>query len=239
MLAHRTPGLLRGALVAAALAVALPGCQVKDSGGDAANGKKLFVAKCGSCHVMQRAGTTGVIGPNLDDAFAQDRADGFHSDTLRGVVQHQIVYPNRNGVMPGKLYTGQNALDVATYVGQAAAKPGQDTGAVANAVPTLNKKPAVAKNGQLEIDADPTGQLAFLASKAQASAGSVTLRMQNKSSTPHNISIKGSGVSPMVGKTVQGGGFSTVTVSLKPGTYTFYCDVPGHFQGMHGPVVVK
>lgn len=224
---------------AAALGLALPGCQVKDSGGDAANGKKLFVAKCGACHVMQRAGTKGVQGPNLDDAFAQDRADGFHSDTIRGVVNHQIVYPNRNGVMPAKLYTGQDALDVATYVGDSVSKSGQDTGAVANAVPTVNKKPVVAKNGNLEIDADPTGQLAFLAGSASAPSGQVTLKMQNKSTTPHDIAVKGSGAN-MAGKIVQGGGVSTVSVNLKPGTYEFYCTVAGHEQaGMKGTLTVK
>ncbi len=231
----------RGSVLALAvvLVVALPGCRLKNTGGDAANGKKLFVAKCGACHVMQRAGTKGVQGPNLDNAFAQDRADGFGSSTIRGVVNHQIVYPNRNGVMPGKLYTGQNALDVATYVGDSVSKSGPDTGAVANAVPTLNKKPVVAKNGTAEIDADPTGQLAFLASSASSPAGQLTLKMQNKSTTPHDIAIKGSGANT-AGKIVQNGGISTVSVSLKPGTYEFYCTVPGHEQaGMKGTLTVK
>ncbi len=241
MLAHRTRGAFRGfaLVVAAALLLGLSGCRLKNTGGDAANGKKLFVAKCGACHVMQRAGTKGVQGPNLDVAFAQDRADGFGSSTIRGVVNHQILYPNRNGVMPGKLYTGEDALDVATYVGASVSKPGPDTGAVANAVPTLNKKPAVAKNGNLEIDADPTGQLAFLAGSASAPSGQLTLKMQNKSSTPHDIAVKGNGTN-MGGKVVQNGGVSMVSVSLKPGTYEFYCTVAGHEQaGMKGTLTVK
>jgi cbb3-type cytochrome c oxidase subunit III len=30
------------------------------------NGKRIFVAKCGSCHTLKAAGTTGTQGPNLD-----------------------------------------------------------------------------------------------------------------------------------------------------------------------------
>ena len=37
--------------------------------GDPAAGEELFAANgCGSCHTLEAAGTSGVIGPNLDDA---------------------------------------------------------------------------------------------------------------------------------------------------------------------------
>ena len=37
--------------------------------GDAANGKMIFAsAGCGSCHTLEDAGTSGTIGPNLDEA---------------------------------------------------------------------------------------------------------------------------------------------------------------------------
>jgi cytochrome c553 len=36
-------------------------------GGDAAAGEEIFVANCGSCHTLTAAGTSGNIGPNLDD----------------------------------------------------------------------------------------------------------------------------------------------------------------------------
>ncbi len=92
---------------------------------------------------------------------------------------------------------------------------------------TVKQKPAVEKNGAVQIDADPTGQLKFLASSASATPGKVELRMQNKSSTPHDIAITGGGVN-QIGPVVTNGGTSTVSTSLKPGKYTFYCSVDGH-----------
>jgi mono/diheme cytochrome c family protein len=231
------------ALVAAA-AVALAGCggNVKADTGDAVHGKVLFVQKCGACHTLARASTKGTLGPDLDGAFAQSLQEGFRRNVIHGLVREQILYPNENGKMPAKLYTGQDASDVAAYVQYAAARPGQDSGALAAAVQTTAKKPAVEQNGKLQIDADPSGQLAYTAASATATAGSVTINSQNKSSTPHDIAIQQGTNGPTLaaGKQVTGGGVSTVTVDLKPGKYTFYCTVTGHRQaGMVGTLTVK
>jgi plastocyanin len=223
----------------AVLLVALGGCQVKHPTANPVRGKQLFVEHCGSCHTLSHASTSGTVGPNLDDAFREDRADGVKTTSIEGLISYWIQYPNSAGVMPAKLVTGQDAQDIAAYVGLVASKPGQDAGALASAVPQVNQKPVTEQNGVLKIDADPTGQLKFLASKASASAGKVTLRMQNKSSVPHDIAIRGAGVS-QVGAVVSGGGVSTVTTTLKPGTYTFYCSVDGHeAAGMKGTITVK
>jgi plastocyanin len=141
--------------------------------------------------------------------------------------------------MPAMLYKGQSAQNVAAYVGAVAGKPGQDTGALAAAVANVSQKPAVEKNGKLQIDADPSGQLKFLSSSASASSGSLTINMLNKSSVPHDIAIQGNGVN-QIGKVVSNGGTSTVSATVKPGKYTFYCSVPGHRQaGMVGTLTVK
>ena len=43
--------------------------------GDAAAGKAIFTAKCGACHTLKDAGTTGQVGPDLDQsAKAKDAA---------------------------------------------------------------------------------------------------------------------------------------------------------------------
>ena len=223
----------------AALLLSLGGCAVKHPTANLVRGKQLFVQKCGSCHTLSHAASAGVTGPNLDDAFAQDRIDGLKSASIQGLVDYWIRYPDTQGVMPAKLVDGQAAQDVAAYVGAVAGRPGQDTGALATAVANVAQKPATEKNGVVEIDADPTGQLKFLASSASATPGKVELRMHNMSSTPHDIAITGSGVS-QIGSIVSNGGVSTVSASLKPGKYTFYCSVDGHrAAGMVGTLTVK
>jgi uncharacterized cupredoxin-like copper-binding protein len=82
-------------------------------------------------------------------------------------------------------------------------------------------------------------KLAFNVKTIRASKGSVTLSMANPSSLPHGIAIKGQGKN-VKGKTVNKGGTSRVTVTLKPGTYTFYCPVDGHAAaGMKGKLIVS
>ena len=77
------------------VAVASAGCGTGGytSGGSQGAGKQLFLDACGSCHVLADAGTAGPIGPNLDHAFAQARADGMSNDTFVQVVATQIKFP--------------------------------------------------------------------------------------------------------------------------------------------------
>ena len=138
----------------AAVVVAVAGCGAggySDSGSQSA-GKLLFVPRCGTCHTLADAGTAGTIGPNLDDAFAQARADGMTTDTFIQVVREQILFPiteTSTGLpgMPGPDETlpecddvegdsfcvqdqEQAAQDIAAYVGSVAgtgiAPPTQD-----------------------------------------------------------------------------------------------------------------
>jgi uncharacterized cupredoxin-like copper-binding protein len=221
------------ALAAAALVLAACG---RDNA-DLVQGKTLFVNHCGACHTLGRASTKGTQGPNLDDAFASARRDGMTDKTVEGIVLHQIGYPHRGSIMPAGLVKGTQATDVAAYVGHAAGVPGKDTGELATAgQPKTSAKPAVAKNGKLTIPAvDGT---AFQFTKATAKAGKVTFDMPNKSSIQHNIALKG--INGAAGKVVPQGQSSTFTTTVKPGKYTFYCEVPGHEQaGMKGTLTVK
>ena len=93
--------------------------------------------------------------------------------------------------------------------------------------------------GGLKLSADPSGALKFSTSTLSATAGKVTITMSNPASLQHGIALTGSGVNK-TGSIVGSGGTSTVTATLKPGTYTFYCPVPGHRQaGMQGTLTVK
>lgn len=235
------------ALGAAGVA-ALSGCgqEATRESDNLVNGKQLFVQKCGSCHTLARAGTKGTVGPNLDAAFKQSIADGMGRSVVRGVVEHQILYPynlksqTTGTQMPPKLVKGDNASDVAAYVASVSARNGQDTGLLASAVKQAGAgKPIAEKNGVLQIDADPTGQLSYVSKQATGTAGPVTFKMQNKSSVQHDLVVTGPGVN---GKTPieSGGGTGQFTATLKPGKYTFFCSVDGHrAAGMQGTIVVK
>lgn len=136
--------------LAAILVLALGGCMLKHPTANLVTGKQLFVTKCGVCHTLSHASTTGNIGPNLDVAFRQDHADGIKSTSIQGLIDYWIQYPNANpssgAVMPPMLYKGQQAQDVAAYVAAVAAIPGQDTGALATAVQaTVPVTPAAGK----------------------------------------------------------------------------------------------
>jgi uncharacterized cupredoxin-like copper-binding protein len=242
------PTLALVALLAAA--VVLGGCQLTDSGTNLVNGKQQFVAKCGSCHVLARADTTGVVGPNLDQAFQRARQDGFGQDTFQGLVHRQILHPairrqvdpetgKQLPLMPPKLVTGEDAEDVAAYVADAAAVPGKDTGALAQVGAAQAKGTAEAKGGVLTIPADPNGSTAYQFADADAPAGQLTIRSPNESSVDHDIAVEGNGVNKK-GAVVKDGGVSEFQVDLRPGEYTFYCTVDGHRQaGMEGKLTVK
>ena len=227
------------ALLSLAAAVAVAGCG-REQAPDLVNGKRLFAGKatCGSCHVLARANTKGTVGPDLDAAFATDVRDGLGRDSIKGLVLNQIAHPLKGGAMPAGLVKGQKAQDVAAYVAYAAARAGQDTGTLATAAQPAKGPPVVEKAGTLTIAADPTGALSYVTDKASAKPGTVKFAMPNKSPIQHNIAIKGpaTGAGPIVGS----GGTSTFSANLKPGTYTFYCQVPGHeAAGMKGTLTVK
>ena len=239
-LAHRWKPLAV-ALAALLLAVTASACG-REEEPDLVNGKTLFAGEgtCGSCHALNRAGTQGTQGPDLDAAFAQAKRDGMNEDTIAGIVEDQIANVRRGSIMPADLVKGDDARDVAAYIAYAAAEGGEDAGALAQAgAPKQSDKPVAAEGGTLEIAADPGGALAFVATKATAEAGPLDLVMPNESPIQHNIAVKDGGLDekgPVVGQGVT----SEVSVELEPGDYVFYCSVPGHEQGgMKGDLTVE
>lgn len=138
----RIATLLAGGLIV----VTLGSCALKHANANLVTGKKLFASNCASCHTLAHANSSGTVGPNLDDAFRQDRIDGVKSTSIAGLVSYWIQYPNTQGAMPAMLLKGQDAQDVASYVAAVASIPGQDTGALAQAVAEkVNPTPAVGK----------------------------------------------------------------------------------------------
>jgi cbb3-type cytochrome c oxidase subunit III len=119
----------------AAVALLAAGCGtggVASAGGqrpDTQSGGQLFTQKCGACHTLAAAGTSGTIGPNLDNAFAADLQQGYPQSSIENVVLDQIrlgsgpiaTYTTNKKFtsqtqMPAHIVTGQDAIDVAAYV---------------------------------------------------------------------------------------------------------------------------
>lgn len=111
-----------------ALTAAACGTTGLPEAGNASRGKELFAKGCAQCHVLADAGSPGVMGPNLDDAFRQARADGLGETTIAAVVRNQISYPVEEPTtgspgMPADIYTGADADAVAEYVASVAGLP--------------------------------------------------------------------------------------------------------------------
>jgi plastocyanin len=106
---------------------------------------------------------------------------------------------------------------------------------------TPTSAPAAGGGQTLALAADPSGALKYDKKALAAKAGKVTIDFTNKAPLSHNVTIqKGTSGAPIGATPTFAGGTKSLTVSLTPGTYTFYCTVPGHrAAGMVGVLVVK
>jgi cbb3-type cytochrome c oxidase subunit III len=120
---------VRRALPLLSALLLLAGCgtggKAPSTGGDQANGAKLFKSTCGGCHVLAAAGSQGTTGPNLDDAFSGSKKQGFKLSTIENVVLDQIR--EANPPMPKNLVRGQDAVDVSAYVAAVSGQGGSAT----------------------------------------------------------------------------------------------------------------
>jgi plastocyanin len=92
----------------------------------------------------------------------------------------------------------------------------------------------------VDIEANPEGNLEFTSSEASAKAGKDTIAFTNSSPVPHDVTIEAEGGETVAQTEIFAEGEESVSANLKPGTYTFYCSVPGHREaGMEGTLTVK
>jgi plastocyanin len=91
----------------------------------------------------------------------------------------------------------------------------------------------------IDLETPPGSELAYTTDEASASAGTVTVNFTNPQAIPHNVDIRNETGDLLKGKSVTEGSTSE-EVKLEPGTYTFYCSVPGHAEaGMEGTLTVE
>jgi uncharacterized cupredoxin-like copper-binding protein len=108
------------------------------------------------------------------------------------------------------------------------------------ATTTTTTAPATGAAQTLSVSANPEGLLKFVPSTLTAKAGKVTIDFSNPASVEHDLTVESPSHSTLGATPIFTGGKKAVTVNLTPGTYKFYCSVPGHRQaGMEGTLEVK
>ena len=116
-------------IVAILFAIIIPAWAISREGGESASpqdvrddlqtGKELFVTNCGSCHTLYKAGTDGVVGPNLDELLAPPSP----TDPDPKTIEPRVINAIENGVagrMPAGILSGAEAEEVARFVGEVA-----------------------------------------------------------------------------------------------------------------------
>jgi plastocyanin len=109
---------------------------------------------------------------------------------------------------------------------------------------TASSQSEVAKttpNGQLlTLEANKEGELKYNKTSLTANAGNVSIAMTNMSPLGHNVTVESSSGKILGAVPTFQGGTKTLKLNLKPGTYKFFCSVPGHrMAGMEGTLSVK
>ena len=126
----------------------------------------------------------------------------------------------------------------ATPGGQPQASSGGNQQAPTTATGTTQTAPA-AEN--LDFSTPSGTALAFNQKSVSAKAGSATIHFQNNQVIAHDVAIQKGSTGPILAQTnLVANGSASTTVNLAPGTYTFFCTVPGHREaGMVGTLTVK
>jgi mono/diheme cytochrome c family protein len=109
--------------------VLLPVWAISKEGGESASpervaasdqeAKVLFQQNCGSCHTLARAGTDGVVGPNLDELLGQGTPEANKTRVLNA-IKNGFDTEEFPGYMPAGIVQGQDAEDVADFVSRVA-----------------------------------------------------------------------------------------------------------------------
>jgi plastocyanin len=103
---------------------------------------------------------------------------------------------------------------------------------------TLNSD--VVGSPQLLLEADPDGELAFVAEEAVASSGNVSFVIDNPTTRAHTVAVENKRGKVLGRSRVAIKDSEFVTINMKPGTYTYFCAVPGHREaGMEGTLTVE
>jgi plastocyanin len=132
---------------------------------------------------------------------------------------------------------GENTLNL-LHVGQQASAAGSSTSTQSSTTGAASAPTGAPESLSLEANAE--GQLKYNKTSLSTKAGKVSIDFTNMAPESHNVTVE-SATGEKVGATPSFQGSSkTLNLNLKPGTYKFFCSVPGHrMAGMEGTLTVK
>jgi plastocyanin len=108
------------------------------------------------------------------------------------------------------------------------------------ATSTSSSSSAAGAGQKLSLEANPEGQLKYTTKSLTAKAGNVSIDFTNTAPLAHNLTIESSTGARLGATPTFQGGTKTLTLNLKPGTYKYFCTVPGHrMAGMEGTLTVE
>jgi plastocyanin len=134
------------------------------------------------------------------------------------------------------------AVAALAVLGLAACGGGSDNNDTTAAATPATTTATTGGGGGSTVDiSTPSGSdLAFEQKDVSAKSGSVTIDFDNKQALSHDVKVEDSSGQELGGTDLVSSGTATATVDLQPGTYTFFCSVPGHREaGMEGTLTVK
>jgi plastocyanin len=136
------------------------------------------------------------------------------------------------------------AMAAVAALGLAACGGDDDNGTTAAATQPANTATTGGGGGgggsTIDISTPSGSDLAFEQSDVTAKAGSDTISFDNRQALGHDVKVEDSSGNEIGGTDIISSSTATATVNLQPGTYTFFCSVPGHREaGMEGTLTVK
>ncbi len=172
-------------------------------------------------------------GPNpLEDVIVSSQAAG--PKMMRRVYKTSMLPFLAVGLLAlaGCGSSSSSTSSSASTASTAASAPATSTPSAATGASTTAQK--------LSLAANTEGQLKYNTASLTAKAGNVSIDFTNASPLNHNMTIESSSGAVLGATPTFQGGTRTLSLNLKPGTYKFFCSVPGHrMAGMEGTLTVK
>jgi plastocyanin len=122
-----------------------------------------------------------------------------------------------------------------------AAGPTAATGPTGPTAPASGANTAVPRTAfsTVSLAADLGGAIRYDKASLRARAGKVTIDFADRSPIPHNVTVSAGARTLGATKTITAS-TAKVTLTLKAGTYTYYCSVDAHrAAGMQGTLVIR